>query len=285
MELKNTRTIYSSENSEIVLGEFEGRNFIKKTGKFSRSAVMKIMGTNSPFISKIFEIGENYIITEYAEGNDLSKTKLPPKRVYDVALEMCSALMSLHEENVIHRDIKPSNIILCDNGHIKLIDFDAARVKKPVTDKDTRFVGTDGFAPPEQYGFTQTDERSDIYALGVTIKLLLGESFSRAHYRHVIEKCTRFNPEQRYRSVKAVRLALLRHKPLPTICAVGSGIALAVALLVDLRVMYTPDRPKTVAALQSVQSVSTLTSDPKSTSASNNSSIAESSAKKQFRFI
>lgn len=279
MELKNTRTIYSSENCEIVLGEFEGKRFIKKTGKFSHSTATKIMEINSPYIPKIVEIGDDYIVTEYADGEDLASAKIPAKKVYDVALEMCSALESLHNENVIHRDIKPSNIILCDNRHIKLTDFDAACVKKTVTEKDTFFVGTDGFAPPEQYGFKQTDERSDIYALGVTIKLLLGESFNRAHYRRVIEKCMRFDPEQRYSSVKKLRNALLRHKPLPTACAVGTGVALVGMLIIDLTVMYTPDPPKAVDNFQVEESVPTVESTTESSSALESAAVSSSTVK------
>ena len=212
MELENTEIIHSSENGDVVLGEFEGRQCVRKSGDFSRNAAEIIAKIDCPYIVKIREIGEDFLITEYADGQDLSQAKIPPRSVYKIALELCDALISLHANNVIHRDIKPSNVILCNDGHIKLIDFDAARVKNPTTDKDTRFVGTDGFAPPEQYGFMQTDARSDIYAFGVTIKLLLGENHNRVPYKHVIEKCMRFNPDERYSSAKAVKFALTTNR-------------------------------------------------------------------------
>lgn len=63
MELENIRTIHSSKKSEIILGEFDGKQYIKKTGGFSREAVEKIAGINSPYIARIIEIGENHIIT------------------------------------------------------------------------------------------------------------------------------------------------------------------------------------------------------------------------------
>ena len=129
MELENTTVIHSSEKCEIALGEWNGKQYIKKTGGFSREAVEKIAGINSPYIARIVEIGDDHIITEYADGGDLSKVKLPPKQVFNVALELCDALRFLHENDVIHRDIKPSNIIFCNDDHIKLIDFDAARIK------------------------------------------------------------------------------------------------------------------------------------------------------------
>lgn len=281
MELKNLQIIHSSEKCEITLGEFEGKQYIKKTGNFSRDAVEQIALINSPYISKIVEIGDDYLITEYIDGQDLSNMKITASKIYDVALELCRALDSLHKQNIIHRDIKPSNIILCSDGHIKLIDFGAARIKKPIADKDTRFIGTEGFAPPEQYGFMQTDECSDVYAFGVTIKLLLGENFRRAPYKRVIEKCMRFNPEQRYRSVKAVRLALLRHYPLPKSCAVFWCSALMALLITDYIVMYTANTPKAAVNPPVEQDVSAAESVAVSSSdlisSSNAESIPESS--------
>lgn len=235
MELENEQIIYSSEKCAISKGEYNGNQCIKKTGNFSHEAVNAVARITSPYISHIYEVGEDYIITEYANGIDLSKAKISPKNVLGIALELCDALDVLHKNNVIHRDIKPSNIILCGDGHIKLIDFDAARIKKPAADKDTAFIGTDGFAPPEQFGFTQTDERSDIYSFGVTIKLLLGESYARSVYRRVVRKCTRFDPEQRYQYIGAVKSALIRGKyfrfAVPVAAALGAAaIAFAVAL-------------------------------------------------------
>lgn len=240
MEIKSEEVIYSSEKCKITKGEYNGKQCIKKIGSFSREAVNAIARINSPYISHIYEIGDDYITSEYVDGADLSKSKISPKNVLSIALELCDALAELHKNNVIHRDIKPSNIILCGDGHIKLIDFDAARIKKPAADKDTAFIGTDGFAPPEQFGFTQTDERSDIYSFGVTIKLLLGESYARSVYRRVVRKCTRFDPEQRYQSMSAVKSALIRGKyfrfAVPAAAALGAiAIAFAVALLASAK--------------------------------------------------
>ncbi|MBD5129246.1 MAG: serine/threonine protein kinase [Ruminococcaceae bacterium] len=212
MELNNEQVIYSSEKCKITKGEYNGKQCIKKTGGFSREAVNAIARINSPYIPLIYEVGKDYIIAEYTDGIDLSAAKISPKNVYEIALELCVALEEFHKNNVIHRDIKPSNIILGNDGHIKLIDFDAARIKKATVDKDTVFIGTDGFAPPEQFGFAQTDERSDIYALGTTLKLLLGEDYAHCTYKSVIEKCTRFDPERRYRTIGAVRSALVRSR-------------------------------------------------------------------------
>ncbi len=208
MELKNTEILYSSDQCEILLGEGEnGRLYTRKNSGINPEAAEKLRSIHSPYIAGLAEYGEDFTILEYAPGVPLSKAKLNKDRLYGISCELCEGLSALHGAGVIHRDIKPSNVILRDDGHITIIDFDAARVKKPTADKDTSFIGTDGFAPPEQYGFMQTDERSDIYALGVTMKLLC-DRLGCLSYRGVVEKCMRFNPEQRYSSAKQVKRAL-----------------------------------------------------------------------------
>ncbi|MGN1109137.1 MAG: serine/threonine-protein kinase, partial [Oscillospiraceae bacterium] len=225
MELRNTRIIHSSEHGEVILGEnSEGKLIVKKKAPQDRELLKKLSGVHSPYIAEIVEYDDEYVYLEYAEGTSLSERGAPSSLLYSIFCELCSGLDALHSVGIVHRDIKPSNIILCDNGHIKIIDFDAARIKKPNADKDTVFVGTDGFAPPEQYGFMQTDERSDIYSLGVTIKLLLRDKFQHSPYRRVAEKCMRFNPEQRYSSVSLVKSTLF-------LCRYG-GWFVAAALVV-----------------------------------------------------
>lgn len=75
-------------------------------------------------------------------------------------------------------------------------------------DSDTRLLGTKGYAPPEQYGFAQTDARADIYAVGVTMKQLLGKQAEKRPYRHILRKCTEFAPKRRYATAKALLWAL-----------------------------------------------------------------------------
>lgn len=249
MKLTDKRIIYSSEKCKITLGEFENKQYIEKTCDSPNDAVREIARIDSPFIAKICEIGDDYIITEYADGFPLSARRISPKEVFRAALELCDALSALHEKNVIYRDVKPSNIIMCNDGHIKLIDFDAARLRKITSDKDTRFIGTDGFAPPEQYGFMQTDERSDIYSFGVTIKLLLAEDYARCPYKRVIEKCIRFNPEQRFSSIKAVKSALKLSRVIPFVFLPICGVAAAGAFIVllDFGLSAKPVAPENIS--------------------------------------
>ena len=77
--------------------------------------------------------------------------------------KQCGAV--LHKNNIIHRDIKPENVIIDKYGNVKLVDFDSARVYKTYQSNDTSFTGTAGFAAPEQFAISQTDPRTDIFAL------------------------------------------------------------------------------------------------------------------------
>jgi len=161
------------------------------------------------------------IIREYVEGYSLDKLDLPlsEEKTLDIALQLCDILSYLHSKTpaIIHRDIKPQNVILDDNGLVHLIDFGISRYYTESTSKDTTHVVTDGFAPPEQYGFIQTDNRADIYSLGVLLCFLLtGDNdlntldiISNKQLVKVIRKCTEFAPKDRYSSVEAVKKALL----------------------------------------------------------------------------
>ena len=80
--------------------------------------------------------------------------------------------------------------------------------KKEQAEMDTRLLGTRGYAPPEQYGFAQTDERADIYALGVTAKELLGKAAKKRRWKHILKKCTALEPKKRYHHVWQITWAI-----------------------------------------------------------------------------
>ena len=124
---------------------------------------------------------ENYrcILREYIEGvslNQYVKGHIMTEDIArDLAIALAEAMKALHTSDpvIIHRDIKPKNIIVRDDGSVALIDFGISRVYKKEAASDTVISGTEGFAPPEQYGFMQTDIRSDIYSFGVVLSWLL----------------------------------------------------------------------------------------------------------------
>lgn len=171
-----------------------------------------------------YQKGESIcIVREYVEGlplNQFVKESTPSEsQVIFIIAQLCDILSYLHGHTppIIHRDIKPQNIIINNNGKIKLIDFGISRFYDKEAKADTVFFGTQEFSPPEQYGFSQTDCRSDIFSLGVVLCWLLtgetdaGNALSRIQNRRlagIVEKCTAFAPKDRYRDAASVRCAL-----------------------------------------------------------------------------
>lgn len=136
-----------------------------------------------PSLPRIVDIIDNgytiYVVMDYIEGESLDKILAdmgpqPEDLVIGWAKQLCDALSYLHSQKppIIYRDMKPANIMLKPEGNIKIIDFGIAREYKELSLQDTTVLGTKGYAPPEQYS-GQTDARSDIYALGMTLHHLL----------------------------------------------------------------------------------------------------------------
>ena len=156
--------------------------------------------------------GKTYVIEEFISGETLTSEleqgkKFTAEQVRNIALQICEALIVLHEHGILHRDIKPGNIIM-QGSSVWLIDFGAAKAEGSTKEHDTVILGTPGFAPPEQYGFTTTDARSDIYALGKTMESLCG-SFHNAKLCKIIAGCTAFDPQKRIASAAELKKLLL----------------------------------------------------------------------------
>ena len=162
-----------------------------------------------PEIYRIIEFnGTLFVVEEFIEGQTLAeiltyKNNLNEKIAAQILKQLCEGLKTLHEEKIIHRDLKPSNIMLTKNNSVKLIDFSISRIAKENSESDTDFLGTRGYAPPEQFGFGQTDARSDIYSLGVTFKKILGENYG-GYLKKILSKCTELDPVNRYQSTEEI---------------------------------------------------------------------------------
>lgn len=161
------------------------------------------------------------IVREYIDGETLNDyvraRQLTLEEVISLSEKLCSILEVLHTHQppVVHRDIKPENIIVKKDGGIVLIDFDIARSVKENAENDTVFFGTRGYAPPEQYGFGQTDNRTDIFSFGVLLRWLVTGSARENknieinnELQKIIDRCTAFSPEARYENIGQVREAL-----------------------------------------------------------------------------
>lgn len=187
----------------------------------------QLAGPGIPESLQVFqENGWTYLLRVYVPGETLldyaqKRGPLPAREVRDIGLEICAILRRLHRQDppVIHRDIKLENIIRTPEGQLYLIDFGISRRFEAGACRDTQVLGTPASAPPEQFGFRQTDARSDVYALGVLLhELAAGTPFLDQGtvppvLQPVIQRCTRFAPEDRYPDAAAVGLAL-RQAPL-----------------------------------------------------------------------
>ena len=204
-------------STELVLGADE-RIYIRKTLPYENHAYLALRDLQAEQLLRIYQVllaeGKTYVIEEYISGTTLQELldkrgPLAEAQVRDIAMQLTEALAVLHKQKIIHRDIKPANIILRENGQAVLIDFGAARVLTREGARDTCILGTPYFAPPEQYGFAATDVRSDFYALGMTLRELLGDGY-HGSLEQAIERCTEFDPKRRVASAAELQELLAR---------------------------------------------------------------------------
>lgn len=203
---------------------------------FEREAQMLALldHVNLPKVNDFFtEGGKLYLVMDYIEGETLEARQeaingpLPEPQVLDWARQLCEVLTYLHHRTppIIFRDLKPGNIMVDTAGRVKLIDFGVARLFKTGQQRDTESFGTAGYAPPEQYGKGQTDARSDVYALGVTLHQLLtgydptltpfnlppARSVNpavSAHVEQALGKATQSTPASRFQNALEFKVAL-----------------------------------------------------------------------------
>ena len=221
LELSN-----SKKNSVyLVRSQLDEGIYIKKELKnYNLDVYNQIIKIENIYMAKIYEMfkcdDSLIVIEEFINGKTLQRIlddngPLDEDIAIGYIINLCSILDILHNQtpSVIHRDIKPSNIIIDNSGVLKLIDFDVSRVYKEESNMDTHILGTKGYASPEQFGFEQTDCRSDIYSVGVLINVLttgkhIKEKLNEGKLKDIIEKCTSLSPDSRYSSVKELQMDL-----------------------------------------------------------------------------
>ena len=212
-DYKIIRVLDDDEKGLVELVEDrDGERFVRRKMRGRTDVYLALEKLHHRFLPEIrsaeFDGTNTIVIEEYISNRgDISCLK-GESEIVDAFCELCVVLEFIHKRDIIHRDIKPSNILVADDGHIRLIDFDAARRFKDDASNDTRYLGTKGYAAPEQFGFSQTNYTADIYALGVTMKTVMGKLAQSRKYREIIRKCTEFDPVNRYQSATAVRRSL-----------------------------------------------------------------------------
>lgn len=218
------------ENKKTWL--LENSNGQKVLCKYARGAYMTMLQTEStfftlgkfPFIPYVFNYFEAedgaYLLREYIEGPTLSELvekdgPLPLEQAVPIMKQLGGFLSRFHAADppIIYRDLKPSNIVLHPSGDCYLIDMGTARTYQAANDFDTVYFGTPYIAAPEQFGARQTDNRTDIYALGILFYYLLTGELKIDERKlkklpkkaaAIIKKCTAFDPDNRYSQVTEV---------------------------------------------------------------------------------
>lgn len=230
--------VYLAEN--IKLGTLWAIKQIEKGPGNDNSQLVEpdiLKKLDHPALPRIFDVIEDdahiYIIVDYIEGTPLDKElkeegNFSEQRVIKWGIQLCDVLTYLHNfkpNPIIYRDMKPSNIILTEGDRLKLVDFGIAREYKAGNPDDTVYIGTRGYAAPEQYGSGQTSAKSDIYSLGVTLHhLVTGVGPDRLtcevrpirefndelslEFEAILQKCTQKHPGDRYASADELKEAL-----------------------------------------------------------------------------
>lgn len=156
------------------------------------------------------------VLEEFIDGITVADVMCNGKYRYkgtrQVLRAVCRALHILHERGLVHRDVKPENVMIGNDGRVVLIDFNATRKVKEAG-KDTVVMGTVGYASPEQLGVTQSDARTDIYAVGVFLNVMVtgkhpSETLAPGKAGRIVRRCTAVNPDERYQSVLKLADAL-----------------------------------------------------------------------------
>lgn len=200
----------------VVRHKKSGTRYVFRRYSGSGEVYRRLLPVLCPHLPQIMEAaeqdGQTTVLEEYVQGDTLAEllmgARLTEREARQVTMQLCQALHVLHSMGAVHRDVKPENVILRGSDAV-LIDFDAARIYKDESESDTQVLGTTGFAAPEQYGIFQSDERADIFSLGVLLNIMLtGKHPSRemaaGKMGRIVRKCTMTAPEQRYQSARAL---------------------------------------------------------------------------------
>ena len=210
------RALKQKETGDILLYRNKSTNqyVVVKRLRGHYPAYERLVNIKQNNLAIVYEYAYNgtdsIIVEEYIAGLPISF--LLEQRLFQVTevkriiLQTCEGLIALHENQIVYRDIKPDNIMIMGDGVTKLIDFDISKIYKQQGEKDTTVLGTVGYAAPEQYGETQSDKRTDIYALGILMNEMLtrehpSKQIAKGKMGAIIEKCIMVVPEKRYRSV------------------------------------------------------------------------------------
>jgi len=235
----SNKIVAVKEVNELSIAPSERAGVIEAFGR-EAALLATLEHPNLVHVTDSFREGTcHYLVMEYVDGHTLQElleqreTPFDEEQVIVWADQLCDVLSYLHSQNpkIIYRDMKPANVMIVrGTDAVKLIDFGIARFYKPGRHRDTIQFGTEGYAPPEQYGSAQTDEQADIYALGATLHhlLTLHDPRNKPFYfppvrtlnprvsrqvEEAIARAVEVNKDKRFSSISEMRAALTGGRP------------------------------------------------------------------------
>lgn len=210
----------SKAHIHLVRDKRSGKICVKKEIEPAQKEIIEFRRKqNSKYYPQIFEFIEGYgkwiLIEEYIEGVTLREymmgETLSEKQALDFAVQICQALLPMHcaTPMIVYRDLKPENVMVTTDGCIKLVDFNISRTFHEGKNRDTVLLGTAEYAAPEQFGYYQTDNRTDIYAFGVLFNFMLTgkvpvEEITQGKYESIVRKCIELEPTRRYQKIEEI---------------------------------------------------------------------------------
>ena len=204
----------------LVRNNTNGQICVKKIIDYTQHEVLDFRRkNNSSYFPRLYEVIEDEgtftIIEEYVNGVTLEDYMMGEPLAEDVAVkiasQVCRALLELHHATpmIVYRDIKAENIMITTEGDVKLIDFNISRSFQEGKKRDTVLLGTAEYAAPEQFGYFQSDNRTDIYAFGILFNYMLTGKFpieyiTKGKFSSLIAKCIELEPSKRYQSIEEI---------------------------------------------------------------------------------
>ncbi len=196
------------------------RDLVVRSFSGAIAAYDELYRLRSPHLPLIYDVitleDGQIVLEEFIEGLNVAQVMESGSYRYagtrKVIRGVCAALTALHARGLVHRDVKPENVMIGTDGRVVLIDFNAAR-KVGAAKRDTVVMGTVGYASPEQLGVAQSDARTDIYATGVLLNVMItgkhpSERLAEGRAGRIVRKCTLVSPDERFQTAERLADAL-----------------------------------------------------------------------------